>query len=228
VSIPEVERVKKLPKHVHRLARWGLAAAQALALLAPQAALAQEAAPQLEEDPRAARFNDVERGFFIGFESGFMLFSETPRADALKFSFAPEDGGLSTGFAMGLNAGYDITQRLAVSVFALGSNQRASVSYGAFDVVAAGADIRFATGVFKDGNEVDRVFLYVHARGGYMLSKPEGLFSSNDIFVAGGPGIEYFTRLRHFAIGLAVDGVYALDAGTLGVAVLPSVRYTFK
>jgi hypothetical protein len=34
-----------------------------LALLLPLGALAQEAAPPLPQDPRAPRFNDVERGF---------------------------------------------------------------------------------------------------------------------------------------------------------------------
>ncbi len=42
-----------------------------LALLLPALALAQDAAPQLQEDPRAAKFKDVERGFFIGFEAGW-------------------------------------------------------------------------------------------------------------------------------------------------------------
>ena len=56
----------------------------ALALLLPALALAQDAAPQLQEDPRAARFKDVERGFFIGFEAGYIGLLDTPVADPEK------------------------------------------------------------------------------------------------------------------------------------------------
>ena len=49
-----------------------LALLLAAVLLAPALAAAQEAAPTLQEDPRAARFQDVERGFFVGFEAGYL------------------------------------------------------------------------------------------------------------------------------------------------------------
>jgi hypothetical protein len=45
--------------------------------------------------------------------------------------------------------------------------------------------------------------------------------------IAGGPGVEYYTRLRHFSIGLAADALYALKAKAAGYAVYPTIRYTF-
>ena len=79
----------------------------------------------------------------------------------------------------------------------------------------------------KDRNGWERFFTYVHARGGYAVTRPVGLFGDVETLAAGGLGVEYYTRLRHFSVGMAVDGEYALKAGTFGYAVYPTVRYTF-
>jgi hypothetical protein len=67
----------------------------------------------------------------------------------------------------------------------------------------------------------------VHGRGGYAKSYPTGLFGDDDLVVQGGLGVEYFTHLRHFSVGAAADYVYATKAATGGIAVYPTVRYTF-
>jgi hypothetical protein len=201
--------------------------ALAAALLAPIAALAQDAAPQLQEDPRAAKFRDVERGFFIGFEVGYLGLLDTPTADRVKFPYAGDGGGTSGGLLVGANVGVDIGRHVSFSVFGLGGNQRASVDYGAFSLYTAGADLRVAVWGSKDRNDFERFYVYVHGRGGVARSYPEGLFGTDDLVVAGGPGVEYFTRLRHFSVGLAADYVYATKAKASGFAVYPTVRYTF-
>ena len=199
----------------------------AAALAAPLLATAQEAAPPLPEDPRAPRYHEVERGFFTGFELGYLSLFKTPTADRVRYQYAPSNGGASNGLLVGMNFGYDVSSRLALSAFVLGSNSQASVSYGAFSVYAAGADVRLALLGSRDKYALERTYVYVHARGGYLVTRPEGLFGTNDTYLAFGPGLEYYTRLRHFSVGLAADLAYVVKAGTAGVAVTPTVRYTF-
>ena len=188
---------------------------------------AQDAAPPPAEDPRAPKFKDVERGLFVGFEAGLLGLLKTPNQDPVKYPFATDGGGNATGPVIGLHLGYDLTDRLAVALFAEGAELKASASYGAFDLLAAGLDVRYAFYGSKDRNGYERFFVYAHARGGYLISHPKGLFTDTDLLVAGGFGVEYFTQLRHFSVGLQVDGLYVLSAEAPGFAVTPLVRYTF-
>jgi hypothetical protein len=198
-----------------------------LALALAPAARAQQAAPGLPEDPRAPRYDEVERGVFTGFESGYAVLLRTPTADRARFPFAGEGGGRASGFLVGAHVGTDLGDRLALSLFAAGGNLQASRSYGAFGIFTAGADVRASLLGWRDRNGVKRLHAYLHARGGWLLTRPTGLLGSSDLLVAGGPGVEYFTRLRHFSLGLAVDGLWLARAGVPGVVLLPTVRYTF-
>jgi hypothetical protein len=199
----------------------------ALALVVPSLALGQAAAPKLEDDPRAARFKDVERGFFVGFEAGYLSLLDTPTADVETFPLAGESGGRAGGLLVGALAGVDLGKRLSVALFVQGGNARASVDYGAFSIYAGGLDVKLALLGRKDRNDWERLYVYVHARGGWAKTYPEGLFGTDEVIAAGGPGVEYYTRLRHFSIGLGADVVYATKAGAAGFAVYPTVRYTF-
>ncbi len=205
-------------------------AAVATAALLPLVAAAQEAAPALPEDPRAPRYRDVERGFFTGFEVGYLTLFKTPAGDTGKFPFASAGGGRSNGFLVGATVGYDVTPRIAIAAYALGGNSSASSSYGAFSLFSGGGDVRVSLLGARDANQVERLFVYLHGRGGYLLSYPQGLFGTSDgrdLYLAGGPGVEYFTRLRHFSVGLAADLAYLTKAKAAGLAVTPTVRYTF-
>ena len=74
----------------------------------------------------------------------------------------------------------------------------------------------------KDRNDFERFYVYLHGRGGLARRPiPRASSATDDLFVAGGPGIEYFTRLRHFSVGLAADYVYATKAKASGFARLP-------
>jgi hypothetical protein len=196
-------------------------------LLAPALALAQDSAPQLQEDPRVAKFRDVERGFFVGFEAGYQGFVDTPTADKTKYPLAGDSGGSAGGLVVGATVALDIGPFLSVALYGQGTSQHAGPNYGAFDLLSLGGDVRVAVKSWRDRNDWQRLFLYVHARGGWAKSTPEGLFGTSDVVIAGGPGIEYFTKLRHFSIGAAADAVYATKAGAAGFALYPTVRYTF-
>jgi hypothetical protein len=210
-----------VPRQTIRL----LVASALLAAAGP--APAQDAAPGAIEDPRAAKFSDVERGFFVGFQAGYLSLLKTPAHDPAAFPYAVGGGGRSGGVDIQLTCGYDLTPRLALSLFAEGSSQRASASYGAFDVLAGGLDLRWAFYGQKDRNGWERFFASVHLRGGLLLSHPKGLFGATDTLVGGGVGAEYFTQLRHFSVGLELDGVYVVGARAPGFALTPTVRYTF-
>ncbi len=199
----------------------------ALAVLLPTLALAQEAAPKLEEDPRAAKFRDVERGFYVGFEAGYLGLTKTPTADREKFPLAGSGGGAAGGMLVGVLAGVDLGKRISLAAYLQGGNARASPNYGAFSVYAGGLDLKVAVFGLKDVNDWERFYVYVHGRGGFAKTYPQGLFGTSDTLVAGGPGVEYFTKLRHFSIALGADVVYATKAKASGYAVYPTLRYTF-
>jgi hypothetical protein len=208
-----------------RLATIRLALLAALVAAGP--ARAQDAAPA-GADPRAARFSDVERGLFIGLEAGWpVVLTKTPTKDPVKFPYAPNGGGTATGLGIGLELGYDLTNHLALSLFADGFFEKAGTDYGAFDLMVAGVDARYAFYGVKDRNGWERFQVYVHARGGYVLTHPTGLFGTTDTLVGGGLGVEYFAQLRHFSWWAQVDGMYVLSAGAPGGGLLTGVRYTF-
>lgn len=199
----------------------------ALGLAAPRLVAAQDAAPPLEENPKTAHFKDVERGFFVGFQAGYLGFFNTPTQDKARYPFAGSSGGRAGGMLVAAEIGRDITSRVSLSLVAQGGNERAKVSYGAFNLYGAGLDLRYAYRGTRDRNDWERFFLYVHARGAYAMTYPKGLFGTSDVLIQAGPGVEYFTRLRHFSIGFALDYVYATKAKASGFAAYPTVRYTF-
>ncbi|HET9596829.1 MAG TPA: adventurous gliding motility protein CglE [Anaeromyxobacteraceae bacterium] len=199
-----------------------------VAAVLPCLAAAQEAAPAMPVDPRAPRFNEVERGFFTGFEVGwFSLFDAPKAADPGRYPSAAGGGGMSSGIVVGVHAGYDITNRVALSAYALESTSSASLAYGSFAIFSAGGDLRVSLLGARDRNGTERFRLYLHGRGGWLVTRPIGLVGNTDLYTAGGLGFDYDTHLRHFAIGLAVDGAYVVKAKSAGLSVTPTVRYTF-
>jgi len=201
--------------------------AAGLALAVPRLAAAQEAAPPLQENPRAAHFNDVERGTYVAFDAGYLGFLKTPTQDPAQFPYAGSSGGDAGGMLLAVEIGRDLSSRLSLALVLQGGNERASVSYGAFSLYSGGLDVRYAYYSSRDRNDWERFFLYAHARGTYGVSYPKGLFATNELLVQGGPGLEYYTRLRHFSVGAAVDYVYATKAKASGFAIYPTLRYTF-
>lgn len=204
-----------------------IALVAAVALAAPRLAAAQESAPPLQDNPRTAHYSDVERGTYVGFQAGYLGLLSTPTQDRKKFPYAGSGGGAAGGMLVGLELGRDLSSRLSIALTALGGNERARVSYGAFSLYGAGLDVRYAYHGTRDRNDWERFFLYVHGRASYAVTYPRGLFGTSEVLVQAGPGLEYFTRLRHFSVGGAIDYVYAAKAHASGFAVYPTVRYTF-
>ena len=197
-----------------------------LALCLSRLAAAQEAAPPLQEDPSAAKFKDVERGFFVGFEAGYLGFVETPTEDEAKYPYAGSSGGRAGGMLVAAEVGYDLSSRLSLSLFAEGGNARARVSYGAFASTPAASTSATPTSGGRTGTTgsgSSSTFTPAAA----MRSPIRRGCSGRATWCAAGPGVEYFTQLRHFSVGASLDYVRAFKAKAHGFALYPTVRYTF-
>jgi hypothetical protein len=214
------------------LARALGALALAAALAAGSAASGQEAAPQLQEDPRAPRFREVERGLFATVEAGFLGITKTPVADPARYPFAclpgsSCSGGFASGLALTLDVGYDFSDAFAASLFALQGFQSASSTYGSFSLTAVGPAVRWSFLGFRDANDVERLRLFLRGRVAYAWTYPDGLFGTTDVIAGAGFGVDYDTRLRHFAVGVAVDGLYLFQVKVPAFDVMATLRYTF-
>ena len=59
------------------------------------------------------------------------------------------------------------------------------------------------------------------------LMGPKDIYESIDILARVGIGFEYFTRLRHFSLGVDLDFVYGIKNLGAGVQIMPQMKYTF-
>lgn len=80
---------------------------------------------------------------------------------------------------------------------------------------------------FADSQDVKRLWVYIRAAGGVNFYFPRDLIKEMDVMLQGGAGIEYYTRLRHFAIGLEANFLVFLQTATFGMTVTPTLRYSF-
>lgn len=199
--------------------------------LAPLGALAQGAAAPapVSGDRPAVTFDEVERGFSIGLQAGPAFLFNPPAADGTPRPFSP-------GQTAQLELAVDIGEVLRLGVFLAGSTNRAGAEYtgfagtsasGDFSQLVPGASLRVMAVGFQDAQEVKRTWLYLRGGAGYALFSPRQLLPTPDILVFAGPGLEYYTRLRHFSVGIELTGTYLVSSGAMGFALTPSLRYAF-
>jgi hypothetical protein len=196
------------------------------ALLAPTLALAQTTPTK---DKEAVVFDEVERGFFfgVGYGANYLRPPAPTGTPALPFS---------SGQMGMVEIGYELAERVALSAYFMGSVNRAGSDYtgfsngtasGDFSVLVPGAALRLNALGFSDSQGVQRTWLYLRGGGGYAMFSPRTLLPDPDTFLFAGLGVEYFTRLRHFSIGLEASGSYMVTSKSQGFAVAPTVRYSF-
>jgi hypothetical protein len=219
------------------MSRTLLVAAAMLAASVPTLALAQttsaSAAPLLEKE---APVDEIERGFYLGADVGVSFLGGLP---------AP--AGTSTPSAWGmmvrLEAGYDIGRYVTVALFGAFAAYSAGSDYigfsqgaasGAFSQLIPGVDVRFNALGFADSQGVQRTWLYLKVGAGWAFFQPTALFtvpngtSAYSAFYAfGGVGVQYYTHLRHFSIGLEVDATFLGKSNEWGFQVTPNIRYAF-
>jgi hypothetical protein len=187
-----------------------------------------QAKPQLE-DKKATQINEIERGFYVEGRGGFWATINPPASGASKQYF-------SSGQGVELDLGFDIGDRVSPSLFLLATANRMGSDYtglsggaasGDYAALIPGAGVKVRIIGFDDSQEVKRTWLYARVAGGAVLYNPSVLINQLDVLVAGGVGVEYFTKLRHFSIGLEANFNFMVLTQSFGFSVLPMVKYSF-
>lgn len=182
------------------------------------------------KDKKALTYNEIERGFFFEGRGGFFGVINPPALSGSRSYF-------SAGQAIGLDMGVDIGERVSPSLFLLATANRMLSDYtglsttgaasGDFGAIIPGAALKVRLAGFADSQEVQRTWIYVRAGGGVVFYSPTSLLPTLDVLITGGAGIEYFTRLRHFVIGLEANFNFMALTQSVGFSVLPTVKYAF-
>jgi hypothetical protein len=197
-------------------------------LAMPALALAQAPSASSMKDRPAETFDEIERGFYFSVLGGPSFVVNPPASSGPR--------PFSSGQMAQVEFGLDIGERLSLGLFVLGASNRAGSDYvgnsggtasGDFSTLVPGAVVRAHLLGFADSQEVKRTFFYLRGGAGYALFSPKQLLPDSDILVFAGPGVEYYTRLRHFSVGLEVTGNYLINSGSFGFAVTPNLRYAF-
>lgn len=215
-----------------------------MAALLPSLALAQ--AKEVKEKPQVP-LNEVEHGFYIGLTGGFWSLINPPANTTVTLTGGGTVPGSKQYFSGGQTAqmeiGFDFSERISVAIFIQGTANRLGSDYtgksqdpdrngapqasGDFTTVIPGALARIGIWGFKDSQDIKRTWLYVRVGAGYVLYQPKTLLPIPDVLVFAGPGVEYFTRLRHFSIGLEANFVFMALTQSFGFTVTPMLRYAF-
>ena len=199
----------------------------AMVLVAPLAALAQGKV----EEKKAEQLREIERGFFLGVNGGLWATIAPPAGAGSKAPFL-------SGQALQVEMGFDIGERVSPAIFFVGAaTSRAGSDYtglstmgaasGDFSLMIPGATAKIRLVGFADSQEVQRLWVYARVSAGFVLYSPAVLIPKNDVLISAGPGLEYFTRLRHLSIGVEANFHFMALTSSLGFSVLPSVRYAF-
>jgi hypothetical protein len=183
---------------------------------------------QAAGDRPAESFEEIERGLYFSVLGGPSFIFNPPASQGPR-PFSP-------GQMAQVEVGVDLGERLSLGFFVMGASNRAGSDYvgysggaasGDFSMLVPGAVARLHLVGFADAQEVQRTWLYVRGGVGYAMFSPELLLPDPDILVFAGPGVEYYTRLRHFSVGVEVTGSFLVQSQSFGFAVTPNLRYAF-
>jgi hypothetical protein len=197
-----------------------------LAVLLASTALGQARPP---EERRSVAINEIERGFFFEARGGFWAVINPPTATGGVTYFSP-------GQAAQIDVGFDLGELVSPSVFLLATGNRMRSDYtgtsggtasGDYGALMPGAALKVRLLGLDDAQGVRRTWIYVRAAGAAVFYNPTSLIDRLDVLVSGGVGLEYFTRLRHFSLGIEGNFNYLARSGSLGFSVFPTVKYSF-
>lgn len=197
-------------------------------LFVPSLALAQASVGSLK-DREAVTFDEIERGPYFGVSGGALFFTAPPRATGTAQKLSP--GQLAM-----VEVGFDLGDRLSIGAFVMATANRAGSDYrgssngsasGDYSAIIPGGTAKFLLVGFEDDQQTKRTWITLRGGAGFALFSPRQLLPDPDILVFAGPGVEYYTRLRHFSVGVELTGSYLVSSGTLGFGVSPSIRYAF-
>jgi hypothetical protein len=201
-----------------------------------QAAEKAGAAKAPNKDKEAVTFREVERGIYLGASAG-PLFVINPPATTSPQSPTNPNRPFSPGQMAEVEVGMDIMERLSVGAFFAGTANREGADYtgtsgglasGDFGMLIPGLTAKFLLLGFNDSQGTTRTYIYARGRAGYAFYYPGGLLpNANELYLNAAAGVEYYTRLRHFSIGLEGSFSFLAASLTTGFAITPSLRYAF-
>ncbi len=203
-----------------------------LILVAATAAAADEPPTRVAERVgEPAQLDEIVHGFFLEGNGGYWATIRPP-------TLTPGQGApFSNGQGLTIAAGWDFNDLFSASLFffynanSMGSNytglSRTGLISGSYESLIPGAAFKIRFVGVKDSQGLKRTFFYVRVGAGVVFYRPKELLDKLDVMVTGGLGVEYFTKLRHFSIGLEANFGYMALTNTMGFSVLPSVKYTF-
>lgn len=176
------------------------------------------------------RLREVMKGFYVESDFGYIR--------ALKTDIP----AITSGFLTGILIGYDALDILALEAGFMGGfvfadnptgesvNPETSALSSDFSMKIIEANVKFSY------LSTDHWFFYLRAGGGFSFNSPSETrkadrsvvsISSGAPIVSAAPGVEFYTPVRHFSIGLDPK-IYILPTlGSYFLNVLPYVKYTF-
>jgi hypothetical protein len=197
-----------------------------LTLMVPCVALAQG---KTLKDKEEIKFNEIERGFTIGGGAGFWAFFNAPAQSGTR--------PVSIGQTVRVDIGGDFGERVVAGVMLQAATNKAGSDYlgttgvsasGDFSVLMPGVGVKVNIVGFDDNQDVKRTWVYARAAGAAALYFPKTLIDKFDIMLQGGIGVEYYTKLRHFAVGFEASFVFMALTQTIGLSgPTVTLRYSF-
>lgn len=201
-----------------------------MVLVGSSGAFAQNAPANVEEKRKTEPLKEIEHGFFFEGRGGFTAVIN-PIARGTSASY------VSPGQALGVDFGIDIGDYVSPSIFFIATSNRMGSDYtginttgtasGDFSTLTPGAALKVRLVGFNDSQDVKRTWIYVRAGAGAMFYMPTTLLPQLDVLVTAGPGVEYFTRLRHLSIGLEASFNFMALSQSFGFNTLLTVKYAF-
>lgn len=193
----------------------------ACVLAVPQAAWAQGSG----YGPKTQAIQAVERGVFVeaAFGGSYQV-----------------DGGIPVGFGglIGAHLGFDIGPVVNLSIggraWTAGSTASERVE-GSGDLLYLAPTLRLQVALLT----TQRLFVRLGAEAGYAFLEPSQVagrdYGRDGLLIAGAAIVEYYTKLRHFSVGLDAGPAFVLDGVELNgsrqtpvhIWIVPHVKYTF-
>ncbi len=193
------------------------------------------------------KIREVVKGFYARVDIGYLAWLGLNYVDGAGNSLSSVSGGNAVDVAFG----YDIVDQLGFTLSVEGdffqgiNNGVTSTECGCQSPVqgdfrSIGGLGRAKFGLNFGGRKIRRLSAYFHAGGGVFVAPslrpdeqgtPEaGLIHSGPAgLISGGAGLEYYTRLSHFSLGvdLSVYVVVGMAVTPIGIAAAPFIKYTF-
>ncbi len=175
-----------------------------------------------------AGLNPVQRGFYMGLQGGLSIFPMrlAPGESTLSYRYAP-------GGTFGLNLGYDINNLISLQLqtyfgayHGLNSEDQSGKREDVLvnDLTTLGLRLAILFTVWHNTN------IYMQVGAGFgatwlddamVIPYPYSLTA--DVLYS----FEYYTKLRHFSIGVDVDLAFLFTPFNMNIQILPHLRYTF-